>query len=321
MVKLVAVARSGNEIDIIEAFVQHHCRIFDLLILIDDHSADGTAEVLDRMKAAGYPIIVYKARDVPWSQQHFVSILMRTAAITHAATWVAPIDVDEFVEVAEGFTLPGLLSAYPDNVFEIRWSNFVWSRSDGNGGETNPVVRMRHRLPSRKDNAKVIVPGALLRQDLNAHLSPGNHQLVVTGGDFAPLVFEPRMTLCHYPIRSVEQFTSKTVINYLRSSDVNGVRGDEENRRSFHYERPFEVVSGKIAPGPDKDIEAEMERMSRAYALKEDAPLQDESREAPLRYLGGPLTYTDRPVNALRNITVYAKRLAQRLAALEADRG
>jgi hypothetical protein len=39
--KLVAIARVKNELDIVEAFVSHHAQHFNKIILLDDGSSDG----------------------------------------------------------------------------------------------------------------------------------------------------------------------------------------------------------------------------------------------------------------------------------------
>ena len=49
--KLVAIARVKNELDIIEAFVRHHVQHFDKLIVLDDGSSDGTYEVLHQLQS------------------------------------------------------------------------------------------------------------------------------------------------------------------------------------------------------------------------------------------------------------------------------
>ena len=79
----------------------------------------------------------------------------------------------------------------------------------------NPVIRMRQRCFPRADNSKVAVPASLVKGDSNAKLSSGNHRLHV-GGAALRAIHHKSLALCHYPIRSIEQVTSKIVINKLR---------------------------------------------------------------------------------------------------------
>lgn len=43
--KLVAISRIKDEADIIESFVRHHAHSFDVHIVLDDGSSDGTWEM------------------------------------------------------------------------------------------------------------------------------------------------------------------------------------------------------------------------------------------------------------------------------------
>jgi len=47
--KLIAIGRVKDELDIIEPFVRHHAHYFDTHIVLDDGSSDGTYEVLQEL--------------------------------------------------------------------------------------------------------------------------------------------------------------------------------------------------------------------------------------------------------------------------------
>jgi glycosyltransferase involved in cell wall biosynthesis len=66
--KLVAVCRVRNEVDIVEAFVRHHCAYFHKLIVLDDGSTDQTLQVLRALQADGLPVVVLSSRRSPTSR-------------------------------------------------------------------------------------------------------------------------------------------------------------------------------------------------------------------------------------------------------------
>ena len=305
---LISVTRCGNESDIIEAFVCHHSRLFDLMLVIDDDSTDGTADILSKMRAEGMPLVLFQAREVDWAQEQFVNILMHLAAEKFDASWIFPLDVDEFVEIAGGRnTLCRVLDVLDDNVLELRWSNFAWFASEAADQAINPVIRMRQRCFPRADNSKVAVPASLVKGNPNAKLSSGNHRLHV-GGAALRVIHHKSLALCHYPIRSIEQVTSKIVINKLRYLS----RPGRDPRLGVQYNQPFALIGDQPA------LVAEMQRQSLSYSLPSGRDFQEGYVDAPLDYLGGDLRHSSHALSAMENIARHAEVLAATVAALEA---
>lgn len=307
---LVSVTRTGNESDIIEPFVRHHAAIFDRLLIIDDDSTDGTADILRKLQREGLPLHIFKASEVDWDQRSFVTRLMHIAFDEHGATWVAPLDVDEFIELPEGSTLPELLPKASKLLVQLRWSNFVWQRKLA-GRLGNPVTQLRLRMPPRTDSHKALVPREAIDGDPTAYVLAGNHG-VVSHGDYVNLVHIPAIALCHYPIRSIDQFVSKCVINYLRYVESPGGLGGK-GTPGFQYRVPVEVIKNNPV-----GIPMLMEKASKAYALQGDARIEGDPTTQPLRYLGGPLRHTNYRVGSLPNIIRHAEALAHRIAELDA---
>lgn len=304
--KILSVTRTGNECDIIEAFVRHHARLVDMMLIIDDDSSDGTAEILARLKAEGLPLELFRAGEVDWDQTAFITRLMHLGFDRHGADWVAALDVDEFVEVPPNASLADLLPADAKDLVGLPWSNFVW-QATLNPKVANPVLRLRARMPARLADPKPLIPRGAVLGDPGAYVLHGNHGLSVRGQRLTPRIIEG-IGLGHYPIRSVDQFIGKAVINYLRYVARFGAVG----KVAFQYRKPLELIKNDPA-----GLAREMERASKIYGLPDGAKSEGRPVERPLRYLGGPLKYVDSGRKALSNIVTHAEVLARRVAELE----
>ena len=155
--KLVAITRVKNEIDIVEAFVRHHAGYFDKLIIVDDGSSDGTYELLRALQERGLPIVVMREPTIGYFQSRQMTHLLRIATERFGADWVVPLKhVDEFIEPPDGLTLAQVLAPLAGNL-RVAWNNFAWTPEADANGELNPVIRLTERMRRRDDMNKVIV--------------------------------------------------------------------------------------------------------------------------------------------------------------------
>jgi hypothetical protein len=301
--KLIAVSRVKNEIDIIEAFVRHHARHFDKLIILDDASTDGTYDVLRSLRDAGLPLVLLREASVGYEQSRYMTRLLHIAMQQFGADWVAPLDADEFVEPPEGTTLAGFLAARDGVPVALRWSNVVWPPEADCSDELNPVLRLRRRMPAYRLLTKVLVPAALMGQG-RIELTQGNHAVLCNGKEIPATPLDP-VSLCHFPIRSLAQYAAKIAVGYLQYSAT--ARWDRLNGR--HYIKPFALLAGGL-----DQLALSMTAESRRYSLDEDVPYDGEPQDLPLRYLGGPLVFTPRREELLANILFFAESLARERA-------
>lgn len=222
--KLIAVTRVKNEADIIEAFVRHHVEMFDKLIVLDDGSTDATPDILRSLRQSGAPLVLLDHPTIGYDQKYWMTKLVHLACESFGADWVAPLDVDEFLECADRPLDELLAELPPDTPAAVLWSNFSWSPDEDEIDEPNPVVRLTRRLPPRQDSAKLIVPASLVT-GRNATLWQGNHGLDVDGKAIAPAPLT-NVALCHYPIRSAGQYAQKVAVGHLQYlSDATARRG------------------------------------------------------------------------------------------------
>jgi hypothetical protein len=305
----VAVTRIKNEADIIEPFIRHHAKYFDAIIVSEDASTDESFGLLEKMQRQGLPLTLIREPCVGFEQSRFMTRLMHRAFEEFGADWVAPLDADEFIELPDSAALADLLPKRPDCLLEIPWNNFAWSKTD-QSGEVNPVVRLRWRMSSRQAMKKILVPAAIGR-DETAILWPGNHGLN-RGGVDEPTVECPQINLCHYPIRSVAQFTRKVIINYLQFAAYFG----HKSGAGHQYDDAFDLLKRGLVD----EFQASMEGLSRRYSPPLDAlKVEEPPTLAPLRYVGGPLEFTTPSEELLPHLLCYAEALADRIFALARD--
>ncbi len=144
--KLVAISRVRNEVDIIEAFVRHHCAHFHKLIVLDDGSSDETLHILRSLQSAGLPLVVVSEEAVGYDQSRYMTLLLHMAVNQFGADWVMPLDADEFIEPQDGKSLPEILAAHEPQLFSMGWSHFEWTPESASDPEPTPVLRLRLRF-------------------------------------------------------------------------------------------------------------------------------------------------------------------------------
>ena len=297
--RLIAVSRVRNEADIIEAFVRHHARYFDLLVIDDDGSTDGTYEMLCSLQVAGLPLDVSRVPVVGYEQSRHMTRLLRTA-VDRRADWVVPLDADEFIEPAEGRTLAEMLAECEPHLLSIPWANFAWSPD--NNAESNPVIRQRLRIrPGAATLRKIVVRAHLI--DQHTRISQGNHQLT-RNGEAIPGHPLHLVQLCHYPIRSVGAIC---VQDRHRISPV--CRDATLGRRHrLSLCRAVSDPAWRRPRGPQRADARDSHHYSVPRELHQD---KVEWEDEPLRYQGGALVLPTRPTSFVQNILHCAEAIAR----------
>jgi hypothetical protein len=310
--KLIVTTRVKNELDIIEAFIRHHAQHFDKLILIDDGSSDGTYQILRQLQSVYPDLVVLDQPTIGYMQDRHMTLLLRMAVDKFGADWIAPLDVDEFIEPANGLMLTQVLAGQQPAVYSLGWSNFVWSADLEKSDQRNPVLRQRFCLPTRSDHTKLLLHAEFV--SATAELTLGNHLLVDNG---EPLRTQPLdcVRLCHYPIRSIAQYASKISIGHLQHLAT----PDRNSGNLFHYTKPFQ----ELAELGLHRISKRMKQDSLCYSVRESEKARPNSLtiEAPLNYLGGPLTMSQGEGSFTSNLLRYAEMVATEFANVKKHEG
>jgi glycosyltransferase involved in cell wall biosynthesis len=211
---IVSLTMVRNEADIVESFVRHNVQFLDAMIVLDNGSCDQTPEILFSLIREGLPVYYLFDPD-PCYVQDVISTALLYAAIDHfSPEFVIPLDADEFITATDGTcSKDDLANALaPVAVFLIPWITYV-PGTQAILPTADPLPRMDHRRSFEpKAVYKAIVPAVIATQN-EITLKQGNHDVL------SPSSIERRVlsgfSLAHFPIRTVEQFRSKSLVGWL----------------------------------------------------------------------------------------------------------
>ena len=229
-----------------------------------------------------------------------MTVMMRDA-FKRGAEWVMPLDADEFVETPVDTTLRDILESQEAQPLNIFWNNFAVC-SGARISPHNPVTAMRSRNMRRSQFAKVCIPRSF-GGDASTTIYEGNHFLV-RKNKFLPARDVLDVVLCHYPVRSIEQFAYKVAIGTFRYM---ANPSEDKHNWGWHYEKAF----GYLMDGNIEGLKEVMQETALCYS--EEAPQPPDVIEKALRYLGGDLSHetpamTDGDV--LRGVLAYTQAMA-----------
>lgn len=256
----------GNEADVIEAFVRHHARLLDELVLVVHGPVDGTRAILESLAAEGLPLVLREARHAAFRQAEETSRAAREL-LRSGADFIVLLDADEFLRLPDPDYLRRALPALPADRFGAwRWQSYVPLPQD-DAREPNPLRRIRHRRREEGvDCFKVVLTRAFLREEF--FLLEGHH-CVMQSGDAgaaapAPMVEYKAVRLAHFPVRSREQLEAKVVLGELGKREAQAA----DPSLGAHWRDLYRMIRDH---GP-LDAQA-LSRVAVRYAFPGDAQL------------------------------------------------
>ncbi len=203
--KLVMTLLVRDEQDILRENLDFHlARGVDEIILMDNLSVDGTADIAREYERARCLHYIFQPQD-DYSQGRWVTQMARLAIDHLRADWVINADADEFWW-PHASSIKDALRAIPSDAVaaSAERTNFVTRADDGEPfwrrmdvRRTVSVNALGHSLPAKV--AHRALPNVAVEQ--------GNHR-VYSGGRPVPAVAAP-MTILHFPVRSRAQFFNK----------------------------------------------------------------------------------------------------------------
>ena len=244
---LVGLTVAKNEADIIEAMVRHNLGYLDQLHLIDNDSADATPDILAALATEFPDRLTWETdRRTGHLQTAIINAALGPLLARTGAEQIVLLDADEFLRADPAVFRETLMAARKPVL--LPWVTFVPTATD-DAGVLNPSERITHRRHrERPQYHKVTVPSHLVGK---VQVMPGNHSLKDTGQDEA--IKLEGLSLAHFPVRSVEQLTSKVLIGAwnmrLRAS-----RGRGEGKQ--WHDLAARVLAGQALTEEDLQIVA-----------------------------------------------------------------
>ncbi len=217
--KLVMTLLVRDEQDILRENLDFHlAHGVDEIILMDNRSVDGTADIAREYERAGYLHYMFQPQD-DYSQGRWVTQMARRAVDELRADWVINNDADEFWWPRAGSLKDALASIGSEPIAAtVERSNFVtrvdngqpfWQRMDVRSvvsvnalGEPLPGKAAHRAVPGRRRRA---------RQSLRVRRRR------------APPSAAAPITILHFPVRSRAQFHNKIVKGgaaYARNTEL-----------------------------------------------------------------------------------------------------
>lgn len=212
--KIVSISWVRNEADVIEAFVRHHCRFLDRMIIIDHRSTDNTPDLLQQLKNEGLPLDLRTNDALAHLQGEALTALLSELK-SAPPDFVMPLDADEFLWTNNDKNIRTELEHLRKDIPSlIRWHTYIPIPND-DLSEDNVLRRIGHRKASEAPQwCKVMIPGTLLRKKVNIQM--GSHVLVDTDSDRnTEHANTDTLFLAHFPVRSAEQIAGKVFGGWL----------------------------------------------------------------------------------------------------------
>ena len=240
--KLAAITMIRDEADIIVPFLRHLDALFDIVIMLDQRSSDGTGEVM-RAACAQRANWVYILCDFGGRHQKESVNMIMPRAFALGADVVFFIDSDEFVRVE---SKAELLRRASEIAGQPVVGTFVWrpcAPADFDACRFDLAAPLRVSEVTG-GHSKIAIPRALYESTSGLCVTQGNHGL--QGND----EFTPQSIECgeffHIPLRSRRQTAFKTFI----ASIANFAKRNRMASEGWHKRKLLELIaSGDMTDG------------------------------------------------------------------------
>lgn len=258
--RMIILSCVRNEADIIEAFVRHHARIAERMIIVCHRCTDGTETILHSLQEAGLPLDIRSADAAHHAQASILSDIL--GEIRHTGNLpdiLLPLDADEFLHPIDHAQC--VFSCTPtDRLTLLPWRTYVPT----DGTDPHPLRRIHMRRTEEGHTYyKAAIPGAMLGAAAMM-LDPGNHGAcdARTGAPF-PSYKTSTLHLAHFPVRGAEHIRAKV----LRGSHAVSLNAHRGPREAFHW---F-ALAQRLAKGHPLSME-DVTHIALRYALPDDVP-------------------------------------------------
>jgi glycosyltransferase involved in cell wall biosynthesis len=250
--KVVMTLLVRDEQDVLRENLDYHlARGVDEVILMDNLSSDGTADIAREYERAGKLHYMFQPRD-DYSQGRWVTQMAHRAIHEFGADWVINGDADEFWCPRGGSIKDAFASIEANTVaVSVERSNFVPRIDNGEPFWQRMNIR---RVVSLNPIGEPLPAKVAHRALDDVVVEQGNHRVRV-GGRLADCAPGP-LTILHFPIRSRAQFKNKIAKGgaaYARNTELDQITGSAWRFLYGLY------LDGRLDEVYDKELMAEDE--------------------------------------------------------------
>ena len=240
--KIISITTIKNEADIIESFIRYHLNIVDEMIILNNGSTDDTNDILNHLMEENLPIIILNDYDRYFEPLEKYNCLLRLAVNEYDADIICPLDVDEFITCPTGNPREIIEKIPQFTYYRVKWKTYIPSKFDDNTIKFIPSRIVHVRDEKIETFYKTILTKDLVKQ-YNVRLTTGNHDLKFQDQFEKNITCEehPDLKIAHFPLRSIEQMTSKVLVSYPNTLSRKNVNPN----MSHHYPLMFKKILNK----------------------------------------------------------------------------
>ena len=250
-----AIVMVRDEADIIEHTLRHLASQVDHVIVSDNLSSDGTAEILAELGVEGLPLTVLPD-DNPAYYQSMKTTWLAARALERGFDWALPVDADEMWVTDDGRPIREFLQSLAPDVEAVTATLYHYLPTAKDDGDANPFRRIGWRLahPSSLPKMGARTSGGLV-------IEAGNHGVTIDGAK--PRLVAGGLRVNHYSWRTPEQYGRKmrngarayaatdlpeNIGQHWRNWGDPDAR-DLELRAAAHFRKHFYALNPPCAPG------------------------------------------------------------------------
>lgn len=211
--KIACITQVRDECDIIELFVRINARVFDHIYIIDNNSADATPIILKKLQDEGLPITIGFHPDNTYNQDAIITTSLRNVNVSRPYDWYMFLDADEFIDATKEDLLEAFNSVPKHLTPKCLWRSWIPSNLDY-FKHTNPLYTCFNPLGKENFNTfKAVIDNKKVPFVIINH---GNHAWIRVDNEKPWPDMDCGIRINHFPVRSVEQITSKAVLSHYR---------------------------------------------------------------------------------------------------------
>lgn len=207
----ICISMVRNEQDIIEPFIRHNIRFFDLMFVLDNRSIDKTRKILRACMKEFSGLIVSDIPHESYSQSDFMTKTMEKVQAGCFADFIAFLDADEFIDAPDRDTFDKSIARIPVGHYgTLTWKTIL--PDPHMPDDQDCIARARwQRITENPPYVKGIIRhGGRLSSDIV--VKQGNHGFRTTRKrKIGSKIRLDDIDLLHFPIRSSNQILAKGV--------------------------------------------------------------------------------------------------------------